>query len=179
MKKTLLFAAIAALLIPPAFAQRGGQRGQGGRQRGGGQRGGFGGGGGGGGQRGGFGGGGGPTDPLAGAIDTNKDGVLSADELEKASGSLKSLDADGDGTIDANEIRNAMRASFGGGRGGTGGRGGRGGGPGSAGSSTLERAGLALNQTAPDVTIHNDKGDNVRLADFKGKHTVIVFGCLT
>lgn len=177
MKKTLLFAAIAALLIPQAFAQRGGQRGQGGRQRGGGgggQRGGFGGGGG---QR----GGGGLTDPLAGVIDTNKDGVISADELEKATASLKSLDADGDGTISADEMRNAMRASFGGGRGGAGGRGGggRGGGPGSPGSSTLERAGLALNQAAPDVTIHDDKGGNVRLADFKGKHTVIVFGCLT
>ena len=110
-----------------------------------------------------------------------KDGVISADELEKATASLKSLDADGDGTISADEMRNAMRASFGGGRGGAGGRGGggRGGGPGSPGSSTLERAGLALNQAAPDVTIHDDKGGNVRLADFKGKHTVIVFGCLT
>lgn len=157
MKKTLLFAAIAGLLIPQAIAQRGSQRGQGGRPR----------------ARGGQRGGGGPADPLAEAIDTNKDGVLSADELAKASTSLKSLDTDGDGTIDADEVRTAMRARFGGGPGG------RGRGPGSAGSSTLEQAGLVLNQTAPKVTIHDHKGGNVRLADFKGKHTVLVFGCLT
>ncbi len=164
MRKTLLFAAIAAVLIPQAFAQQRGQRGvgQGGRQRGGGF--------GGAGQRG-F---GRPTDPLAGAIDTDKDGTISAEELAKASASLKSLDKNGDGTISLDEIRESMRAAmFGGGRGG------RGGGPGGAGSSTLERAGLKLGQAAPEVTIHDDKGGKVRLADFKGKHTVIVFGCLT
>lgn len=165
MKKILLVAAVAALLVPEAFAQQRGQRGFG--QRGGQRR--FGGAG----QR----GSGRPADPAASVIDTDKDGTLSAEELAKASANLKSLDKDGDGAISTDEIREAMRASmFGGGRGGSGGRGG---GPGSPGSATLQRAGLKLGQAAPAVTIHDDKGGRVRLADFKGKHTVIVFGCLT
>lgn len=146
MKKIISFAAVVVLLIAPAVAQQRGQRRS--RQRG-------------------F---GGPTDPLAGAIDTDKDGTLSTAELAKASASLRSLDKDGDGAIDRNELRDAMRSAF---------TGGRGGGPGSPGSTTLQRAGLKLGQAVPDVTIHDDKGDKVRLADFKGKHTVIVFGCLT
>ncbi len=51
--------------------------------------------------------------------------------------------------------------------------------PGSPGSSSLERAGVKLGQTLPDLTIFDDKGGKFRLADVKGKHTVIVFGCLT
>lgn len=63
-----------------------------------------------------------------------------------------------------------------------GGPGGGGGGasrPGSPGSSTLERSGLKLGQKLPDLTIFDDEGGEYRLADMKGKHTVIVFGCLT
>lgn len=59
---------------------------------------------------------------------------------------------------------------------------GRGGGasrPGSPGSSTLERTGLKLGQALPDLTIYDDEGGEFRVADVKGKHTVIVFGCLT
>lgn len=51
--------------------------------------------------------------------------------------------------------------------------------PGSPGSSSLERAGVKLGQALPDLTIFDDKGGKFRLADAKGKHTVIVFGCLT
>jgi cytochrome oxidase Cu insertion factor (SCO1/SenC/PrrC family) len=57
----------------------------------------------------------------------------------------------------------------------------RGGGsrPGTLGSDTLERAGIKLGQLLPDLTIFDEAGDKFRLADVKGKHTVIVFGCLT
>lgn len=51
--------------------------------------------------------------------------------------------------------------------------------PGTAGSATLERAGLQLGQTLPDLTIFDERGGKFRLTDVKGKHTVIVFGCLT
>lgn len=54
-----------------------------------------------------------------------------------------------------------------------------GGGPGTPGSSTLERAGLKLGQTMPDISIHDADGKEFRMTDLKGKHSVIVFGCLT
>lgn len=69
-----------------------------------------------------------------------------------------------------------QRQGAGQGRPGGGGGGSR---PGSAGSSTLEGTGLKLGQALPDLTIFDDKGGKVRLADLKGKHSVIVFGCLT
>ena len=69
------------------------------------------------------------------------------------------------------------------GQGRSGGQGQPGGGgasrPGSPGSSTLERAGLKIGQALPDLTIFDEKGGKVRLADLKGKYSVIVFGCLT
>ncbi len=43
--------------------------------------------------------------PLFGALDINKDGVIDADELAKASESLKPLDKNGDGKIAAEELR--------------------------------------------------------------------------
>ena len=60
-------------------------------------------------------------------------------------------------------------------------RGGGGGGsrPGTTGSATLEGAGLKLGDALPDLTIFDDEGGEFRLADLKGKHSVIVFGCLT
>ena len=69
----------------------------------------------------------------------------------------------------------------GGGQGQRGGgqRGGGGAKPGSPGSSTLERAGLKMGQPVPDITIYDAKGSKFRMADLKGKHSVIVFGCLT
>ena len=51
--------------------------------------------------------------------------------------------------------------------------------PGTPGSATLERAGLKLGQNLPDLTIFDEQGGKFRLADVKGKYTVIVFGCLT
>jgi hypothetical protein len=54
-----------------------------------------------------------------------------------------------------------------------------GGGPGSAGSSTLERSGLKVGQQMPDVTIYDENGEKFSLSRVKGKHAVLVFGCLT
>jgi hypothetical protein len=65
----------------------------------------------------------------------------------------------------------ASRAPGGGGPGG--------GGPGSAGSSTLERSGLKVGQQMPDVTIYDENGEKFSLSRVKGKHAVLVFGCLT
>lgn len=47
-------------------------------------------------------------DPAASAIDTNRDGELTADEIDKASTSLKALDKNNDGTITEDEVRPAM-----------------------------------------------------------------------
>ncbi len=93
MRLFLAGLAVAALLIPlDAFAQQPGQPGQGGRGGRGGQRGGFGGG---------FGGG----NPIMTALDTDKDGELSAEEISAATKSLKTLDKNNDGKIDRAEQR--------------------------------------------------------------------------
>jgi Ca2+-binding EF-hand superfamily protein len=55
-----------------------------------------------------------PLDPAAAALDTNKDGELTGDEIDKAAASLKLLDKNGDGTITEDEVRPALP-----GRGGT------------------------------------------------------------
>lgn len=176
MRLVISMAMIAGLAIAPAFSQQrgGGQRQQGGQgQRQQGQRGG-------GGQQGGQRGGGRMVDPIAKAIDANGDGTLSESEIAGAAERVRSLDTDGNGSISADEIRTAMRAAMGGGRGAGGpGNGGGGGGPGSPGSSTLERVGLQVGQMMPDITIHDAKGAEFRMADLKGKYSVIVFGCLT
>jgi Ca2+-binding EF-hand superfamily protein len=54
-----------------------------------------------GGGRGGF----GPFDPAAGALDTDRNGEISAEEIGSAATSLKSLDKNGDGTISEDEVR--------------------------------------------------------------------------
>lgn len=48
-----------------------------------------------------------------------------------------------------------------------------------AGSGTLERAGLKVGQQMPDVTIYDENGEKFPLSRVKGKHAVLVFGCLT
>jgi len=68
------------------------------------------------------------------AIDTDRDGILSADEIANAPTALKSLDKNNDGKISEDEVRPAGRGE---GRGGDGGRGGEGGRGGGEGSSTL------------------------------------------
>ena len=124
MKKFILCVAVIATLSMSSlvFAQRPGgdgepgqrgQRGQRGQQGEGGQRGG-------GGQRGQR-----PVSPLMTALDVDKDGKLSAEEIAGAAETLKSLDKNEDGVIDASEMTPAR--GQGGGQGGQGG--GRGGDP--------------------------------------------------
>lgn len=65
--------------------------------------------------------------PLYTALDINKDGEITADELEKASDSLKALDKNQDGKLSADELRPAFNeGGFGGQRGERGNRGGYG-----------------------------------------------------
>lgn len=66
-----------------------------------------------------------PMSPIIEALDINKDGVIDADEIAKASESLKKLDKNGDGKLTADEIRPQRP----GGAGGPGGPGGEGRGP--------------------------------------------------
>ena len=72
-----------------------------------------------------------PLNPIVAALDLNKDGVIDADEMIKASESLKALDKNSDGKLTADEFRPARP----GGRCGRGGPGGPGapGGPGMGG----------------------------------------------
>ena len=42
----------------------------------------------------------------------------------------------------------------------------------------LQRTPL-IGKTAPDVEVYDSKGNPFRLAQSRGKHTVIIFGCLT
>jgi hypothetical protein len=50
----------------------------------------------------------GAFDPAAAALDINKDGEITADEIDKAATSLKPLDKNGDGAITEDEVRPAM-----------------------------------------------------------------------
>lgn len=54
-----------------------------------------------------------------------------------------------------------------------------GGGPGTPGSATLERTGLKIGQKMPDVTVYDADGKKLKISSLKGKHAVLVFGCLT
>src|SRR3954469_4268206 len=50
-----------------------------------------------------------PPSPLFEALDLNHDGVIDADELAKASQSLKKLDKNGDGKLTLDELRPMRR----------------------------------------------------------------------
>lgn len=56
----------------------------------------------------------GPFNPLIRLLDVDQDGVLSADEIQKASAKLKSLDANKDGKLSDDELRRSMGPGFGG-----------------------------------------------------------------
>lgn len=71
-----------------------------------------------------------PPNPLQMALDANGDGQISADELKDAEAKLKKLDANSDGNISMEELRPAGRGGMGGFPGGPGGAAGGGvGGP--------------------------------------------------
>ena len=63
--------------------------------------------------------------PVMAALDANRDGEISADEIEKAADALRSIDRNKDGKLSADETRPTF-GGFGGGRGEAGGFGGRG-----------------------------------------------------
>lgn len=91
----------ATVMAQPPGGQRGGERGQRGGERGG-ERGGPGG------QRGGGGGDMGrmmQMMPVLAALDANKDGVISKSEINNAAAALRKLDKNGDGELDAEEMR--------------------------------------------------------------------------
>lgn len=50
----------------------------------------------------------GAFDPAAAALDTNRDGEITGDEIDRAPASLKPLDKNGDDTITEDEVRPAM-----------------------------------------------------------------------
>ncbi len=98
MRQCLMFGATLLLSSSLAMAQPGGERPAGGE-----------------GGRGGF--GGPPSNPLFDAIDKDKDGNISAAELEGAVAALKTLDRNGDGIISREEAR-PQGGNFGRGAGG-------------------------------------------------------------
>lgn len=51
--------------------------------------------------------------------------------------------------------------------------------PGSGGSATLSRAGLKLGAAMPSINVFDDKGKQLNTGSFRGKYTVVTFGCLT
>ena len=71
--------------------------------------------------------------PIIEALDLNKDGVIDAEELAKASESLKKLDKNGDGKITEDEYRPQRPGGPGGQGGRPDGQGGPGAGPGGRG----------------------------------------------
>jgi len=58
-----------------------------------------------------------PPPPVIAALDTNKDGVISASEIANASDALKSLDKNGDGQLTQDELRPPPRNGQGQGQG--------------------------------------------------------------
>lgn len=53
------------------------------------------------------------ANPVVQALDTDKDGEISADEIAKAPAALKTLDKNGDGKLSADELRPNMRGQGG------------------------------------------------------------------
>ena len=80
--------------------------------------------------------------PVMAALDANKDGAISAEEIAGASAALKKLDANGDGVLTSEEILpQRFQGGRGGGKGGAGKGGGGRGGKGGAGGKGRDRGG--------------------------------------
>jgi hypothetical protein len=85
-----------------------------------------------------------PVNPVIEALDINKDGIIEAEEIAKASESLKTLDKNGDGKLTPDEFRPPRLGAPGGfqGPGGEGRRGGPGSPGGPAGEGRPQRPSL-------------------------------------
>ena len=151
----------ATVMAQPPGGQRGGDRGGPGGERGGpgGERGGPGG------ERGGQRGGGDmgrmmQMMPVLAALDADQDGVISKSEIKNAAAALKKLDKNGDGELDAEEMR-PTRSEGGRGRGGAqeGGPGGERGGPGGERGGRSEGAGGMM-----DRIMSQDKNKDGKLS---------------
>jgi len=109
------------------------------------------------------------------ALDANRDGRISAAEIERATRALQGLDRDRDGELSFEELGITRRPGSAFGRpGGFGG-----GGSSRSGASRISRSGLVVGSPLPDVTVFDEQGQPFALKQLKGGHTVIVFGCLT
>ena len=51
--------------------------------------------------------------------------------------------------------------------------------PGGLGSARLDRSGMKIGMELPDVAVYDAKGEKFELRRLRGRHTVLVFGCLT
>lgn len=124
-----------------------------------------------------------PENPVVTAIDKNGDGEISAAEIENAANALKTLDRNGDGQVTFDEVRAQIQPA--GANAGArpapeaGGRPAGGGGPGgrSTGNETL--GSLKIGSKIPDVKFFDADGKEMSTRDLRGKHAVLVFGCLT
>ncbi len=45
--------------------------------------------------------------------------------------------------------------------------------------NTLSADAPDIGDPLPDVTVHTETGDELRMSALKGKYTILVFGCLT
>ncbi|MEO1993781.1 MAG: hypothetical protein ABGZ17_00720 [Planctomycetaceae bacterium] len=122
-------------------------------------------------------GGGFMSTPLMRALDANRDGRISPEEIQRATPALRALDRDRDGALSFEEMGITQRPGFSAGRPGGFSRGG--GGSSRSGASRISRSGLVVGSALPEVTIFDEQGKSFDLKQLKGGHTVVVFGCLT
>jgi hypothetical protein len=123
-----------------------------------------------------------PSNPIVSALDKNGDGEISESELKNAAKALATLDKNRDGQITLDEVRPQFtRPSGAGGTrpGGSGRPSGGGGRPGGRSDGNESLGSLKVGSTLPDITVYDESGKELSTRDLRGKHIVLVFGCLT